>query len=196
LEQKKVQKESVQRMNETKIKEKKAMRKMLDHEVEFIRFQKESKIQISKMEKEINEKARAVPVLHWVEKELKLNKGTDDDSGKKQRTKKLLKKLRMELLVGRKVMEFSLRDTRMDVETKEKTLRSKFEPYAKGRAAAERDVKIARIENIRANTRVKAINKVLKQLVAKYIESKKSVENIGSNMYESNKNISSNTNEA
>jgi outer membrane murein-binding lipoprotein Lpp len=116
--------------------------------------------------------------LRWVEKELKLNKGTDDDSGKKQRTKKLLKKLRMELLVGRKATSISLRDTRMDVETKEKTLRSKFEPYAKGRAAAERDVKIARIENIRANTRVKAINKVLKQLVAKYIESKKALKTL------------------
>ena len=50
--------------------------------------------------------------------------------------------------------------------------------HAARRAAAERDVKIARIENIRANTRVKAINKVLKQLVAKYIESKKALKTL------------------
>ena len=43
--------------------------------------------------------------------------------------------------------------THGDIEVKEVGLRSKFEPYAKARASAERDVKVARIENVRAKTR-------------------------------------------
>ena len=102
----------------------------------------------------------------------------------KQRTKKLLKKLRMELLVGRKT------DILCD-----SWLKQKKKLYVVNlnhmQKAPERDVKIARIANIRKYT-CKRI-KVLKQ--QKYIDPK-SVENIGSNMYESNKDISSNTNEA
>merc|ERR1712072_263222 len=97
-----------------------------------------------------------------------------------------------ELLVARKVMEFSLRDVRSDVETKETNLRSKFEPYAKARAATERDMKVARIENIRAKNHLKAVKKVLKQLSTKYVESKKAVRMLE----ETCKNATSNYREA
>ena len=76
--------ETTKHIYTTKDAEKVAIRRMLDHEVEFTRFQKESSSLIAKLEKEINEKARALPVLYWVEKELKLNKGGDIDGKKKE----------------------------------------------------------------------------------------------------------------
>lgn len=150
-----------------------ATRALLDHEVDFQRFRDESKSTIRKMEREIAEKAKGLPVLKWVSKELKLKE--DENSTEKLRMSKLIKKLRMELLVSRKVMEFTLRDARQEIERKEKHLRQKFEPFTKARAKKERDMKLAKGDQVRSERRLVAVKHVHEKMVKRHEESQKMV---------------------
>ena len=157
--------------------EKKASKTLLEHEVDFQTFRDDSTAAIGRMEKEIKEKAKGVPVLKWVAKELKLKQNSANDS-KKVRMDRLLKKLRMELLVGRKVLEMNLKDVRIEIEEREKHLRSKFLPYSQARAAAEKDVKIAKIDSIRSRRHANSVQTVADNLKGKYIASEDAVKTL------------------
>ena len=75
--------ETTKHIYTTKDAEKVAIRRMLDHEVEFTRFQKESSSLIAKLEKEINEKSCSSSVVLGGEG-TQAEQGGDIDGKKKE----------------------------------------------------------------------------------------------------------------